>query len=524
MKTKFILTAMCLPLAFAACTNEDLVIENQNSVEDRPVVDFKLAATYGADGAESRMVNNNGTFLWEGTDVLGASLVLAPATENKIYSNYKFVNELEEASSQVEFTTEATTVVGEYMFYYPYNKAMTKDLTGIRYALKEPQVYDPTGEEMMKNNFMIAPRVKVDGNEPGELTLPITMRSIYAYGQLNLNLAEYLQVNGTIVSATSVNVQKIILTYASETHKDGIINQNTIPSVDITAATLKGLREGTNTTYKGKTDAELRQILLAEADKVLTAQGTNPLLALTTEDDTTADGTIGQVSISCVSEAYPNGVALNKGGEFSTRVLLPTQEDAQITINVYTNIGVFTVTTGNTDVLPNHKTILRQAGSIKDVITMGQFESADAVNAISEADFIASMTQFNGLGNVTVPVTVGNFDLTAAAIAAIPSNVTVEFQSGVNFNGDMTLSKMTFAGGKTVTMKGGNITLGGSLGVKSSDPNSAAASLATTSSGVSFSFLPVSSGLRGSPPSRPKRKASSFASCSVSADSSSWIR
>ena len=51
----------------------------------------------------------------------------------------------------------------------------------------------------------------------------------------------------------------------------------------------------------------------------------------------------------------------------------------------------------------------------------------------------------------------------------------------------------------------------------------AAASLATTSSGVSPSFLPVSSGARGLPPSSPKRSVSSFASASSRLESSSAI-
>ena len=186
MKTKFILSAMCLPMAFAACTNEEVYVEDQNTLEGAPVVDLKVSATYGAENVLSRMVNNNGTFLWEGTDVLGAVKYDA----NGIYSNNKFVNSLTEASASADFTTEATTVKGNYMFYYPYNTAITTSLSGITYSVPEPQVYDPTGEKMMDNNFMISPNVIVDGNEPGELTLPLTMRSIYGYGKLDIVFPE----------------------------------------------------------------------------------------------------------------------------------------------------------------------------------------------------------------------------------------------------------------------------------------------------------------------------------------------
>lgn len=51
MKTKHFLTALCLPLAFAACTNDDFVNES-NTLEGREMIDVVLTATkpsYGAD-------------------------------------------------------------------------------------------------------------------------------------------------------------------------------------------------------------------------------------------------------------------------------------------------------------------------------------------------------------------------------------------------------------------------------------------------------------------------------------------
>lgn len=459
MKTKLILTAMCLPLAFAACTNEELFVENQNALEDKPVVDFKVAATYGADGAESRMVNNNGTFLWDNTDVLGA--VWNEST--KIYSNNKFVNTLTAASASADFTTQATTVVGNYVFYYPYTTKLTNDLSkGIIYSLPEPQEYDPTGEKMMDNNFMISPNVKVDGNEPGELSLPLTMRSIYGYGLLNLTLPEVLVVDGSNVH--SVKIQKIIIEYASNVYKNGCVNIANVPTVNLNANYIASLINGTKAnptnlekSCKGKTEAEVRAILFNAADVALTAQNSvyanGTILNLTSGTEF-----IQQVSITCVSDENPTGVTLSKNETFTTRVLLPTTANAgaAVTIKVYTDKGVYEETTADARIKPNHTANLADLNrtSGETVIKMRGFSPVgNEIYAVSEADFIASIKQYK---NTTVKVHVGDFSLTPAAIAAIPSTVTTNFQTSVTFEGDMTLKNMSF---KNIVLKSGTIKL-----------------------------------------------------------------
>lgn len=455
MKTKYILAALCLPALFTACSNEEFAVENE--IGDKPVVKLKLSTTYGTEGmVDTRMVNNNGTFLWDNTDMLGACLL--SGDDDNIYSNNQFTNTLTEASAKADFTTASTTVVGKYLFYYNYNPAMTTDVTGVQYSLKEPQEYDPDGTKMMENNFMISPRITVDGKEPGGLTLPLTMRSIYGYGLLNLKL-------DNAYDASSVNIQKIIISYTSNVHNPGIIDMSAVPSADLSAANLRTLREGSTPDYTGKTDAELTSILLKEADEKLTAYNTTytsgTILDLTAAKNVSS--TASQVSISCISTENPNGIALSKTGEFSTRMLLPTTANSgtNVTIDVYTDkgkyqkkhTGGFRIKAGHTVNLAN----INRTGS-ETALTMSSFQSVTEVNAVSEADFIASMAQFSGQAT-TVNVTVGNFEITPKAIAAVPSGVTLSFQNSATFNGDMILKNMIFAADGTYTMKAGNITL-----------------------------------------------------------------
>ena len=484
MKTKFILTAMCLPLAFAACTNEDVLVENQNALENNEVVKFKLSATYGTDGAESRMVNNNGTFLWEGTDVLGA--VMNFDGENRNYSNNKFINTLTEPSSVVDFTTQSTTMVGDYLFYYPYSTKMTSEVVGVQYSLVEPQVYDPTGEEMMNNNFMITPNIKVDGNEPGELTLPITLRSIYGYGQLNLKIADNALMGGTTY-VNNANIQKIIITYNSLIEKDGIINVDELPLADLSSDHLAELSEAeapfTNDdiltaaeeeALVGKTEAEIRAAILDKADKMITARvdGDINWKSVTTHKGTS--NLIKSVAINCISEENPNGIALAKGGQFSTRVLLPAATSQTVKVDVYTDKGVVNLSTYALEVKPGHKTVLGTSKN-NDVLSMATFTPLTEISVISEADFIASMAQFIGTELTELGVKVnGDFVLTPAAVAAIPEDLVLDFKNEIAFEGDMTLKDMKFT---TVNLKGGKINLGENITATTVDVEGAEATI-----------------------------------------------
>ena len=480
MKTKYILSALCLPALFAACTNDDFLNESANgSSSDASTVKLTVAATYGTgDEANTKMVNKDGTFWWENTDILGATLLggTGNGIDDDVSSNNKFTNTLTEPSLSADFTTASTTVVGEYLFYYPYNTEITTNVkAGVKYSLPEPQEYDPDGEKMMKNNFMVSPRINLDGGESNELTLPLTMRSIYAYGTLNLTLNDIITINGgSTGNIASVNIQKITIDYttASNVYKDGKIDMSVVPEVNLTADNLEALREGNDANYKGKTDEELTRILLQEKDAELTAQ--NETYSEGTPLDLTAevDGeAIKTVTISCIDEENPNGVALAKNSTFSTRVLLPTVNSSNITIKVYTDRGVCTFDEDNTPALENakfkasHTVNLanpnRSTSIVATALTIAELDpsASTEVNAVSVEDFIASMKQFEGKGTQTVEVTLGNFDLTPEAIAAIPENVSIELQNAASFAGDMTLKNIKLAAGATNKVKSGVVTL-----------------------------------------------------------------
>ena len=130
MKTKHLLTAIMLPAAFAACTNEDIegISQGAQGVEGRKLVE-NVTLNVG-NGVESRLAYGNG-YTWEAGDQIGACLMDNITDDyqdesklwhdwftfvNYIQTNYKFVRDAEG-----NWTTEAKMGEGNYFFHYPYN-------------------------------------------------------------------------------------------------------------------------------------------------------------------------------------------------------------------------------------------------------------------------------------------------------------------------------------------------------------------------------------------------------------------
>ena len=129
MKTKFLFTAMALPLVFAACSQEELVVENKVAAEREVVGNVNLQFNYNG-GVESRFGWNGGYYFSKG-DQLGACLmdeITSSYTDytaqwdarfdlvNYIQTNYPFTRDAEGV-----WSTEAKLLEGNYFFCFPYN-------------------------------------------------------------------------------------------------------------------------------------------------------------------------------------------------------------------------------------------------------------------------------------------------------------------------------------------------------------------------------------------------------------------
>lgn len=140
MRTKSILTALCLPLAFTACTNDEFLSESP-ALGSRGQIDVVLTASRPDLGTDTRMsaeADGDGwKFVWEkDTDVLGAALVdgeTAGAVKNTVYVNYPFVADQSGAVST--FSSKSSITAGKYVFYYSYQDVL--DRKGLPFGAPE---------------------------------------------------------------------------------------------------------------------------------------------------------------------------------------------------------------------------------------------------------------------------------------------------------------------------------------------------------------------------------------------------
>lgn len=455
MKTTKLFIGALAVMSFAACQNEEMIAE-QTSVQGRKQIDVKIVPTTDVD---SRMINNNGVFSWENTDQLGAAMVdvttVGTLTNSSHFGNAQF------NYADGEFTTASTLSVGSYVFYYPYDADNTTSRGGVIVKTLGAQKFDATGEEMMKNNFMVAPVTYIAGAEAGELTLPMTFRSVYGYGNLTLT--------NNLDNGEEIEIQKIVI---SALDNDG--NPAFVIGGKLAVAQFQNITDEEDpqdignlyVTINEDTDAREAYVKADSVyqNKVVDGVTVKPAAVKWVTGET------GNVSLDCLNGT--SGIKLAHGASVSTRVLIPAGEYLQneFTIIVYTNKGVTTVgtdkiTTSEEAADINAEKIVVRNGRTK---TIGAEITADptpaeGLNVISKADFIASMDQYKEhTTNLDVNVAAG-VEIDAEMLAAIPEGLaSVTFTNAVTVNATATLRKVIFE--DAVTLKG-NITLQPATGI-----------------------------------------------------------
>lgn len=193
MRTKHLLvSAMALPLLFAACSQEELVSDNSYNLAGRKTVQNVVINT---DMPATRMVYGNG-YEWVAGDQFGACLMDEYQDINTtgswwedftlvdyIQTNYPFTRQ-----ESKNWTSEAVMQEGNYFFYFPYNYNMGGKRTPIRLAVPTEQ-YVKDGEAtstVLNNQLFLAysPIVAEEGKE--KEVLDLTMQPVLAFPAFNL--------------------------------------------------------------------------------------------------------------------------------------------------------------------------------------------------------------------------------------------------------------------------------------------------------------------------------------------------
>ncbi len=178
------MTAMALPLFFAACTNDELeVVSNEAALQGGRAAVENVTLNFG-EGVESRLAYN-GKYVWQDGDQIGACLMDVISAD---YGTYKYsgdaywsrrftwvdyiqTNYLFNRDADGNWTTEAKMLEGNYFFHAPYNKNM---------ALRDAYTFTCADQTLANTNqaalldaytdnnaFIGYGRVK-QGNEDGE--------------------------------------------------------------------------------------------------------------------------------------------------------------------------------------------------------------------------------------------------------------------------------------------------------------------------------------------------------------------
>lgn len=230
MRTKHLLTAIALPMLFAACTADELGTMD-NTVKDdlskRPVVEGVKIAFNDANTRASQGANFN-TIKFEEGDKVGALLVdqLSAAGETDPIKRYNILtnnfntNYVFETKDGVSFSAEAYLTEGNYVFYYPFNgqrtrnqiltdlpteQALTKGTDGKYTSFPSVLSYSE------KNGAPLAIAYDFISSTDAEKTVQSTMKQIYAVPLITINNGYTEDVNGKD-EAKAIKIKQIVLT------------------------------------------------------------------------------------------------------------------------------------------------------------------------------------------------------------------------------------------------------------------------------------------------------------------------
>ena len=182
MKTRLLFAGLVASTVLVGCSNEELLDSVTGGVAQKN--DFALISN-GIGGADTRMVYDNGSFLWEaGIDEIGLSRV---ADDGKnVNTNTKFTAErvTDDNTQDVEnwaengsgkyayFTTTDNSIFGaNYVVYYPYNPKFAEEGQGkVNATLAAAQVEDADkpSAHVAKDGFMMSTATHFNAGQTAE--------------------------------------------------------------------------------------------------------------------------------------------------------------------------------------------------------------------------------------------------------------------------------------------------------------------------------------------------------------------
>ena len=347
MRTKHLFYTLALSAAFAACSQEEIVSQQEVASADlsnRPVAG-KVVLDFGLEsrGTIAEDGEYNSIEFVKGEDGFGARIIdtYAPDANYATYgdrpyrnyqpttyasSNYKYVNNGGNA-----WETDALMVEGSYLFYYPYNQANLARTANTVYLPMKQTVSAELPNQPIKDLY--------EGENPAivgyaflkaegqETTVRPTLNHIFSYPQFTFvnEFTERERVNGRYQNvAKEVTITKVLVNYDGGFAKKGIINHENF---------INSLRDFELAQVKKTNGAEV----YAKVEKGNWAKGKSSVLKSAATDNFVDWTTSGTNAKGAIEVEFDGGLTLQPEEAFSFNLVMPAgvYDDTKLTFTVY---------------------------------------------------------------------------------------------------------------------------------------------------------------------------------------------
>lgn len=452
MRTKQYLAALCLPLAFAACSDEEFVTDTP-SLGNRGTVNVTINAEKPwFDGINTRMTIDGNTFMWEkNKDMIGAARVdhtTMSTVEDEVDVNYAFTAQSNGAVSA--FNGKSPIAKGLYLFYYSYADHLEYAKMDLSVPVQEYNVEAATAENG-KNALqqavgymkMISPIVDLSEKGVG-----------YADAQnydLNLSFVNLYTVVKVDISAknikegTTPKIQKVALNASGS----GFVKTATAKMTAISASNANVVAP----------EAETKQI---DDEKMAKAIAAIEKLVGGASDGTVAT-IYGDVENGPAELNIKGDLALSETGKTELYILAPKGTyDGGLTLEVTTSEGTYTRTIskpakGNLVLGNAIQTIAAELDFNANVVLPKKFSIATATDWNNAIDFINNHAQsYIAAEDIEFALTA---DVTVASLPDFKAEVTGAHTLTLSGNNTIKENKVTSSSATLAVAAGATLTL-----------------------------------------------------------------
>lgn len=458
MRTKQYLAALCLPLAFAACSDEEFVTDTP-SLGNRGTVNVTINAEKPwFDGINTRMTIDGNKFMWEkDKDMIGAARVdhsTMGTVEDKVDVNYAFTAQSNGAVSA--FNGKSPIAKGHYLFYYSYADHLEYAKMDLSVPVQEYNVEAATAENG-KNALqqavgymkMISPIVDLSEKGVGfvdaqNYDLNLSFVNLYTVVKVNVSAQN-------IKAGTSPKIQKVTLNASGGFVKEAFANMIAISASKANVVAPEAETKQINDEKMAKAIAAIEELVGGASD------GTVATIYEQT-GVTTANGP-AELNIK-------GDLALSETEKTELYILVPKGKyNGGLTLEITTSEGTYTRTiskpaTGNLVLGNAIQPIAAELDFAQNVSIPTKFSIASEADWTNAVNFIeshaSSYVSIKPEFTLTADVTIGSLpkfaiDLKGAKTLTLSNDFTIN-EDNQDKIATSTDTKLGIAAGATLTL------------------------------------------------------------------------